>query len=190
MECAVPVIVVAVMLAAASGEDSRMPAGPPRGATGTAGAGPHADPVIQRALVVLGQPMNPIKVVGLQDIREMFARMRAGAPPAGLNAFRATGDANVYVNRDSPVYERAARLASALDWLVLAATLVHEQVHNTDGEFAACRRQSDFVRSRLHTVPARQQQAAARYLRGLDARAHALGRIERTLRERATRASR
>lgn len=147
----------------------------------------HDDPVIQRALVVVGQPVNPIRVVGLQEIREIYARLRAGAPPAGLTAFRATGDASdpsIYVNSDSHVYRGAARRPSALGLLRLAATLVHEQVHNTDGEFAAYRLQSDFVRSRLNSLPWRQQEEARRYLRGLDARAQALGRAEPALRDR------
>ncbi len=149
----------------------------------------HDDPVIQQALNVIGQPVNPVKVVGAREIREIYARVRAGAPPAGLNAFRATGDASdpsIYVNRDSLVYKDAARTSSVFGLLKLAATLVHEQVHNTDGEFAAYRLQSDFVRSRLSSLPPRQQEEARRYLQGLDARANGLGRAERVLRERAT----
>lgn len=151
----------------------------------------HDDPVIQQALIVVGQPVNPVKAVGLGEIREIYARVRAGAPPAGLIAFRATGDRSdlsIYVNRDSSVYKDAARSSSALGLLKLAATLVHEQVHNTDGEFAAYRLQSDFLRSRLSSLSRRQQDDARRYLRGLDARANGLGHAERVLRERATAA--
>jgi len=62
--------------------------------------------------------------------------------------------------------------------LKLAATLVHEQVHNTDGEFAAYRLQSDFVRSRLKGLPSRHAEAAARFLENVEARARALARVE------------
>lgn len=74
--------------------------------------------------------MNPVRVVGVREIREIYARVRAGAPPAGLIAFRSTGDpsdSSIYVNRDSHVYRSAAREPSALGLLKLAATLVHEQ---------------------------------------------------------------
>lgn len=151
----------------------------------------HDDPVIHRALVVVGQPLNPVRVVGIREIREIYARLRAGAPPAGLNAFRAAAgsDGPIYVNRDSEVYRSAARRPSPLDLLRLAATLIHEQVHNTDGEHAAYRLQSDFVRSRLNSLPWGQQAEARRYLHRLEARACSRGHAERVLRERRSPAS-
>jgi hypothetical protein len=82
-------------------------------------------------------------------------------------------DANIYVNEASAVYASAVRKPSALALLKLAATLVHEQVHNTDGEFAAYRLQSDFVRSRLTSIPGQQRDEAHAYVQGLDARAFA-----------------
>lgn len=141
----------------------------------------HDDPAIQHALTVLGQAVNPIRVADAEEIREIYARTRGGAPPAGLNAFRAPGDMsdpNIYVNKNSLVYRRAAQKPSALTMLKLAATLAHEQVHNTDRDFAASRLQSDFVRSRMNSMPWRQQEEARRYLQGLDARASALARAE------------
>jgi hypothetical protein len=134
----------------------------------------HDDPVIQQALIVLGQAVNPIRVSAPAQIREIYARrLGAGAPPAGLNAFRAPYDPHIYVNMDSGVYTSAVRTRSALAVLKLAATLLHEQVHNTDGEFAAYRMQSDFVRSRLRSLPWRQQEAARLYVQNLDVRANA-----------------
>lgn len=146
----------------------------------------HQDAVIDLALAIIGQPVDPVELVGRHDIREIFARLRAGAPPRELNAFRpAIGSHEpIYVNRDSAVYRSAARHPSGLFLLQLAATIVHEQVHNSDGEHAAYRVQSDFVRSRLHSLPARQQVQAQQYLRALDSRASARGQFERVLRER------
>ena len=48
--------------------------------------------------------------------------------------------------------------------LILAGTLVHEQVHNTDRELAAYRLQADFVRSRLQRLPRRDLDAARRHV--------------------------
>lgn len=137
----------------------------------------HDDPLVRQTLTVLGQAVNPVRVVDLAQAREMYARTPgAGAPPAGLNAFRAPGDADdpyIYLNRDSTVYRSAARKPAALALLKLAAILAHEQVHDTDGEFAAYCLQSDFVRSRLKSMPWRQREDARWYLEGLDARARA-----------------
>jgi hypothetical protein len=146
----------------------------------------HEDAVIDLALAVIGQPVNPVELVDAQEIERIFARLRAGAPPTGLIAFRpAIGSREpIYVSRDSDVYRSAARQRSPLALLRLAATIVHEQVHNSDGEHAAYRVQSDFVRSRLHTLPARQQGRARQYLRVLESRAASLGHAERVLRER------
>ena len=142
----------------------------------------HDDPAIRQALIVLGQAVSPIRVVGPDEIRGIYARTPdAGAPRAGLNAFRApdTSDPTIYVNRDSHVYRSAARRPSALALLKLAATLVHEQVHDTDRDFAAYRLQADFVRSRMQSMPRRDKEAARLYLQGLDARASALADAER-----------
>jgi hypothetical protein len=149
----------------------------------------HTDPVIQRALLVIGQPISPVKLVSVQEIREIYNRLGAGPPPSGLNAFRVRAggeDARIHVNRDSDLYRRAARNPSPLHILRLAATLVHEQVHDTDGEHAAYRVQADFVRSRLMDLPRRHRAEARRYLQKLDERANSRGRAERRLRERRT----
>jgi len=150
----------------------------------------HEDAVIQQALTVLGLAVNPIRVVDLEEIREIYALAGAAPPPPGLNAFRApgdTGDPTIYVNNASRVYRSAARKPSPLALLKLAATLAHEQVHNTDGEFAAYRLQSELVRSRLNRVPWRQQEEARQYLQELDARANALARVERRCHPRLAR---
>lgn len=140
----------------------------------------HEDPAIQQALIVLGQAVNPIRVAGPTQIRELYARTPGvGAPMAGLDAFRAPGDMNdpnIYVNGGSVVYRSAAPKPSAFALVKLAATLVHEQVHNTDGDLAAYRLQADFVRSRLKSVPRREQEEARLYVRRLDVRARTLER--------------
>jgi hypothetical protein len=143
----------------------------------------HDDPAIQQALTVLGQAVNPVRVLGEAQIREIYTRTLGTDPlPAGLNAFRVprgANDPNIYVNKESMVYTRAASKASAVALLKLAATLAHEQVHNTDGEFAAYRLQSDLVRSRLKSVPRLQQDEVRKYLQNLDARANAYAVAER-----------
>ena len=93
--------------------------------------------------------------------------MRSAAP-------HDAGDPHIYVNQRSLVYESAARTPSAITLLILAATLVHEQVHNTDLElgglpppgdssgagYRACRgatstrpagTSSDWMRKRAHS---------------------------------------
>ncbi len=136
----------------------------------------HEDSVIQRALLVLGQPVNPIRVVEPREIGRIYARAGVGPPPEGLTAFRAPHDANdphIYVNQRSLVYQNAVRTPSAMTLLILAGTLVHEQVHNTDRELAAYRLQADFVRGRLQSLPRRDHDAARRHVEQLDARARA-----------------
>jgi hypothetical protein len=143
----------------------------------------QADPTIRHALRLLGQSLNPVRVLGEAQIREMYARIPGVVlRSAGLNAFRAPGTPNdpyIYVNGESVVYKRASKQPSALAVLMLAATLAHEQVHNTDGEAAAYRLQSDFVRSQQGSVPARQQDELRQYLQTIDARAWALARAGR-----------
>lgn len=149
------------------------------------------DETVQKALAVLGRPV-PVRVVAPSEIRQIYGRV-AAVPPSGLIAFRAPGDrtdATIYVNSDSDVYRSASRKASGLALLKLAATLVHEQVHDTDGEAAAYRRQSDFVRDRLKGLPWRDREAAWRYVRELDARADAFLRVADVLRLRQRRGDR
>lgn len=147
----------------------------------------HADAVIHHALFVLGQPINPIRVLGSEEIAEIYSKGGIEHPPHGLLAFRSPVDATdptIYVNRASNIYLLATRKASSLNVLKLAATLVHEQAHNTDSEMAAYRLQADFVRSRLEDVPWREKEDARRYLAELDARARALVTASHTRRSR------
>jgi hypothetical protein len=134
----------------------------------------HADAAIHQALLVLGQPINPIRVIGVEEIAEFYSKGGLEDPPPGLLAFRSPvdwTDPTIYVNQASSVYLQATQKASPLTVLRLAATLAHEQVHNTDGEMAAYRLQADFVRSRLKDVSWREKEDASRYLAELDARA-------------------
>jgi hypothetical protein len=144
----------------------------------------NGDGPIPAALAVLGQRVNPVRVAGAEEIRAIYGKGGV-APPAGLNAFRAPYHANdpaIYVNGDSELYRRAARTLSPLVLLQLAATLLHEQVHNTDGEAAAYRLQSDFVRDRLQHLPGRVREDARRYIERLDARANAHAWVAERLR--------
>lgn len=139
----------------------------------------HDDHVIQRALDFVAQPLNPILLVSIDRARAIVAATPGGGVLSPrVNAFRAPGAhaaPHIYVIRESAVYRRAAR-AETLGLLKLAATLVHEQVHATDGDAAAYRLQADFVRTRLHTAPIAQREAGRRYLEALDARAAGLAR--------------
>ncbi len=140
----------------------------------------HDDPVIRRALMVLGRSVGPIMVLDALKIRDVYSRIPgAGVPPDGLNAFRISGDPNIYVNRESLVYQSAARKPSAFTVVRLAATLLHERVHDTEGESGAYRAQSDFVGSRLNGVPWREQELIRQYWRGLDDKARALAHAEK-----------
>lgn len=144
----------------------------------------NGDPAIQQALTLLGQPINPVRVAGPELIRRLYARTPgAGEPPRGLRAFRAgdRGDPFIYVARRSPEYTRVAARGTALAVLALAGTLVHEQVHNTDGGHAAARLEADFVRSRLGQVPRHEWAATRLYLDQLEMRAQAFERVARRL---------
>lgn len=141
----------------------------------------HWDVAVRQALVMLGQPLNPVRVVTPDRIRELYWRTGMGDPPPELQAFRAPGDLSdphIYVNADAVVYREALSKPSAVNTLKLAATLVHEQVHNTDREFAAYRLESDFVRSRLKGMSSRQAAAAAPFMERVEAMARALARVE------------
>ena len=118
-------------------------------------------------------------VLSPAQVREVYSRTGGVVPPVGLNAFRIPEDPNIYVNAESEVYRDAARNRSAFHLLRLAATLLHEQVHETDDEYAARRLQADFVRSRLDALPPAQRASADRYWRTLEARAVSLGLAER-----------
>lgn len=143
----------------------------------------HDDPVIRQALRLLGQPVNPVKLVGTQELRAIYRGWGSFLqPPRGLVAVRGADRAcnpHIYVNRDARVYQAAVAKPSPINLLKLAATLAHEQVHNSDGEYAAYRLQSDFVRSRVGGLPWRYRDEAGRYLRELDERARAFARTER-----------
>lgn len=150
--------------------------------------------VVQRALATLGQPVDPVRVVGFDEAREIYRRIpgaRALTPDlAGtLHAFRVVGGDTIFINRDSVIYRDVDREPTALGLLKLAGILVHEQTHSNDGEYAATRLQADFVRSRQRALPRREWAAARAYLAELEARATALGRGTRKARlARAVRA--
>ena len=144
----------------------------------TLAAPSHADAAIRRALHVLSQPVNDVRVLSPAEVRERFERAEAGAPPENLVAFRLKGDSTTYINASSEVYRAAAHQPSSFHVLRLAATLVHEQAHDTAGEDVAYRRQADFVRSRLHALPRNERARAHAYWRTLEVRAISMARAK------------
>lgn len=145
---------------------------------------PPPDPVIAAAVRALSQPVNEVRVLSPLQVREIFDRTGGSAPPAGLIAFRIKGDPVIYVDAGSEIYREAARRPSPFHLLRLAATLMHEQVHDTDGEAAAYRRQADFVRSRLDRLPADQRARGRAYWQVLEGRAIALAKAAAAQRRR------
>lgn len=135
----------------------------------------HDDRVVQQALVLIGHPVNPILVVNTSEIREIYSRIPGAAvPPPGLNGFRVAGDPALYINCDSEVYLAAAQKASPFAMLRLAATIVHEQAHDSGTELAASRAQLDFVRTLAWTVPRRESEKLRQYREALEARTRLL----------------
>lgn len=143
-------------------------------------AGPsHVDPAVGSALRALSQPVNDVRVLSRPEVRELFERAGGGVPPAGLIAFRLKGDSTTYINAASEVYRDAAHRPSPFHLLRLAATLLHERMHDTHGEDEAYRRQADFVRSRLDSLPRTEWKRAHAYWRTLEVRAISMARAMR-----------
>jgi hypothetical protein len=138
----------------------------------------HEDPAIARALALVDSDIGPVTVIDGEQARQMYARVAgAGEPPRGLNAFRAPGDPadrHIYVLGSSAVYQAARRRPTTLAVLKLAATLVHERAHDSEGESGAYRLQALFVKVRLGTLPPSQRSEGQRYLEALEMRAAAL----------------
>lgn len=125
----------------------------------------HQDPAIQSALDIVNQALNPVKVVTPKEIVDIYAqRGIAKREPQierdviGLRAPWAQGqehDPHLYINGASKQYQKAAK-GSDLQQLLLAASLVHEQTHETErgdvGERAARAIESSFLESKLGTV--------------------------------------
>ncbi len=142
----------------------------------------HEDPVIQRALALLGEPVNPVRVVTPRDydsIRLPRALHRSTSASAAFRVWRGqVPDAPIYVNRSRAVYTLAAREHTSR-WpdLLLASTLLHEQIHQTEGdeigEGAALRKQADFIRSRFNALnEADARRGASVYLNVIEQRAN------------------
>lgn len=146
--------------------------------------GRATDPVIRRALLLLDD-VNPIAVLTTGEVREIYARTPgARTMPPGLIAFRLPDDPVIYINRDSVVYSSAATAPSAFASVRLAATLLHEQVHGTDGEYEASRIQADFVLSRMDRATPHERRQLRQYWEVLNARAAALARARQIQRGR------
>ena len=138
--------------------------------------------VAVRALLLVATPADDIRVLSSRQLQEIYLREAGTAPPAGLNAFRLQGDPKIYLNAESKVYEQSESRPGAFQSLRLAATLLHERVHETDGEYAARRIQADFVRSQLRSLPSSQRREGDRYWRTLEGRALSLAIAEGRLR--------
>lgn len=131
------------------------------------------DPAIRRALQILQQPVDPIRVVTPEEARAICATY-GKTPSPMMMAFRAPGvasDPNIYINSKSEAYRKTGR-GDSLALLQLAATLAHEQVHGTEGgvegERAARRIEADFIRSKLKSVHPAQRKDAERHLRSVE----------------------
>lgn len=120
----------------------------------------HADPVIQRALGVLGQAINPIRVVGSDDIQGVYNNAGLQLSEQGLTSrktnmggFRLPNDPTIYINSGSKHYKAARDTGNLGAAIILAGILAHEQTHNTElgseGERAARQIEADFLRSKL-----------------------------------------
>jgi hypothetical protein len=122
----------------------------------------HDDPTIQRALTLVGQALNPIKVVDRTEAEEIYKRSAPQPPSPRVVGFRAPfapADPLIYINRESDQYKEAAKKpGDKLAQLLLSATLAHEQVHNTDGEMAARRLEADYLESKLSLLSPRDRQ--------------------------------
>lgn len=118
-----------------------------------------SDPVVQRALLVANQPLNPVQPTPFDEIIKIYEQ--AGSPMSiqkktqkrdGLGGFRLLNDPKIYVNQDSIDFNNAKKNKPAFD-AIMASILLHEQVHNTEtgkeGEFPAHRLQADFLKSKI-----------------------------------------
>ena len=141
----------------------------------------HGNQVIDSALRLLEHSVTNVRVISPEQVRVLY--LQAGArPPVGLQAFRMLGNPRIYVSAESVVYSEARRSLTTFNLLRIAATLLHEQVHETDGEFAASRLQADFVRAHLHRLPRSERRIGGLYWRRLEGRALSLALAERRLR--------
>jgi hypothetical protein len=146
---------------------------------GALAAPSHVDPVIGSAMRAFSRPVTDVRVLSPAEVRELFEGAGGGRPPAGLIGFRLKGDSTTYISSGSEVYRDAARRPSPFHLLRLAATLVHERAHDTDGEAAAYRQQADFVRSRLDSLPRDERARAHAYWRTLEVRAISMAKAMR-----------
>lgn len=139
----------------------------------------HGDPVIQRALGVLGQPINPVKVVDFETAIGMYPEGGRQLSKQGLQQRRDGGlggfrnpadknDPNLYITSSSREYKAAQNDKDDGAVAILAGMLVHEQTHNTDGESAAYRKESDFLRSKLDKIKPANREAVKKRIAMLD----------------------
>jgi hypothetical protein len=129
----------------------------------------NSDPTIQRALDILGQDVNPVKVVPWDEVKRLYDEAGYPVTPKEekekrerLGAFRRPNDPNIYISGEAKEYRRAVKNPKDIGAaLILAGILAHEQTHETekgpDSEWATRRKESDFLQSKLETVPSYQR---------------------------------
>lgn len=141
----------------------------------------NTDPTIQKALALINQPINPVQAVTPAQIVEIYGQR--GFPKneqqvkKQVIGFRApvnaavSDDPNLYINNASEQYRKASG-NSPLAQLLLAASLVHEQQHETEkgemGEYASRRKEADFIESKMNTLPGWEKPKAREFINQLN----------------------
>ena len=138
----------------------------------------HEDPAVQRALNLVNDDLNPVKLTTPQEAAGIYKRTTLHTPSENMIAFRApsSSDPNIYVNKASEQYKRAVNKPNdKLAQLLLAASLVHEQTHDIEGsEYAPRRLEADFLRSRRKDLNWDEQAKLDELIMSLDSLAQPL----------------
>lgn len=146
----------------------------------TARTAVHTDPTIQRALTLLAQPVNPVRLVTPNDYDAIGLPKPLHPFTSKQSGFRVrrgeTADPDIFINKDSPLYKAAQNTQNQIAATVLASTIAHEQTHSTEhgsvGERAAQRIQADWLRTQVGNLPPRERDRLWAYIRELDAGAN------------------
>jgi hypothetical protein len=138
----------------------------------------HDDATICRALTLIGQALDEIKVVGNNEIATLPMDEGLRKVARVSHAFRLWfGDRlhpSIYVNRETAAYRNAARGGGRLADLILAAVLVHEQTHKTEpDEVSAYRAEASWLGGQLGPLSAEERAEMLPYIEQLRQKAHA-----------------
>jgi hypothetical protein len=140
----------------------------------------HDDPVVARALALIGSTLShPIRIVDHEEAMRMYeqagekmSKQGRQQRKRGLGGFRAPGDPKdktLYVNRESDQYRAARNRKDAAAAHVMAGILVHEATHDADGEFAARRKEADWLRSKLAGLSGKDRRVLEDRIRSIEA---------------------